>query len=153
MSEDIRRIGTRHLFRRIFRLLRPFLAITLFSTIAGTLGGLATAWLLAAINTALHADDGVTGPLLARFAGLCGLSVSGRVIAGIGNSIIGQKVIAALRKDIAARILRAPIAAIEQQRSYRLMAVLTNEVDTVSAFTFNIACYAVVQAIVLGSIA
>ncbi len=139
------------LYHEVFRLLRPFWGITLFSTAMGALGGLATAWLLATINTSLHSGDGVTFSLCMRFAALCLLSVGGSAVAGVGNSIIGQKVIAALRKDISARILRAPIAAIEQQRSYRLMAVLTGDVDTVSAFTFNFAGYAVAFSIVLGS--
>jgi putative pyoverdin transport system ATP-binding/permease protein len=133
-------------------LLRPFWAVTLLSTAAGALGGLAAAWLLATINASLHAQGGLSAMLLLRFAALCGLSVAGSAIAGVGNSIIGQKIIAALRKDIAARILHAPIAAIERQRAYRLMAVLTSDVDTVSAFTFNFAGYAVSFAIVLGSI-
>ncbi len=149
----ITRASRSGLFREVLHLLRPFWPITLFSTVMGTLGGLATAWLLATINTSLHSGDGVTISLLARFAGLCVLSVGGSAISGVGNSIIGQKVIAALRKDISARILRAPISAIEQQHSYRLMAVLTGDVDTVSAFTFNFAGYAVAFAIVLGSIA
>lgn len=140
------------LLREVFRLLRPFWTVTAISMVAGTVGGLAAAWLLATINTSLHSGDGVTVSLLARFAGLCLLSVGGSAISGVGNSIIGQKVIAALRKDISARILRAPISAIEQQRSYRLLAVLTGDVDTVSAFTFNFAGYAVASAIVLGSI-
>lgn len=136
----------------VLRLLRPFWAIMVFVTILGTLGGLSAAWLLATINTSLHTGAGFSLPLALRFAALCVLSVGGSAIAGVGNSIIGQKVIAALRKDISARILRAPIAAIERHRSYRLMAVLTGDVDTVSAFTFNFAGYAVSIAIVLGSI-
>jgi putative ATP-binding cassette transporter len=116
------------------------------------MGGLATAWLLAAINAGLHAENAMTVPLLLHFAGLCLLSVGGSAVASIGNSIVGQKVIAALRKDISARIIRAPLAAIERQRSYRLMAVLTNDVDTVSAFTFNFSGYAVAFSIVVGSI-
>ncbi len=113
------------------RLLRPFVWVTAFSTGIGALGGLATAWLLATINTGLHAPEGLTLPLLARFAALCALSVAGNAVAGVGNSLVGQKIIAALRKDISARVLRAPIAEIERQRSYRLLAVLTGDVDTV----------------------
>ncbi len=138
-------------FRAIFRLLRPFWLMTLFATLIGAASGLATAWLLATINEGLHASQGVTLALLLRFAGLCALSVSGSAIAGVGNSIVGQKVIAALRKDISDRILRAPLAVIEKRRSHRLLAVLTGDVDTVSAFTFNFSGYAVAFAISVGS--
>ncbi len=144
------RVGVRSLLREVVRLLLPFWPLVLFATGVGIVSGLATAWLLATINEGLHAG-GVSWGLLARFAGLCVLSVGGTAIAGVGNSVVGQKIIAALREDIAARILRAPIAALEAHRSYRLMLVLTGDVDTVSAFTFNFSAYAIALAITIGS--
>ncbi|MDR6903804.1 cyclic peptide export ABC transporter [Rhizobium miluonense] len=134
-------------------LLRPFWPLAAFATAIGILGGLASAWLLATINSSLHDADGFTVPLLARFAGLCALSVGGTAISGAINSILGQKIIAALRKDIAAQILQAPIASLEAHRSYRLMSVLTGDVDTVSAFTFNFSGYAIALAITVGGFA
>ena len=141
------------LLREFVRLLRPFLVLMVIATIIGIIGGLATAWLLSAINDGLHGDEGVTWQLLARFAALCAISVGGTAIAGAVNSVVGQKIIAALRKDISARILRAPIASLERQRSHRLMSVLTNDVDTVSAFTFNFSGYAIALAVTIGSFA
>ncbi len=141
------------LAREALRLLRPFLVVAIFGTFVGALGGIATAWLLATINGALHHPDDATWSLLAIFAGLCALSVGGTAIAGTLNSIIGQKIIAALRKDISARILRAPVATLETYRAHRLMAVLTGDVDTVSAFTFNFSGYAIALATILGSFA
>jgi len=131
-------------------LLRPFWPLVAFATAIGILSGLASAWLLATINSSLHDADGFTVPLLARFADLCALSVGGTTISGAINSILGQKIIAALRKDISARILQAPIASLEAHRSYRLMSVLTGDVDTVSAFTFNFSGYAIAFAITVG---
>jgi putative ATP-binding cassette transporter len=141
----------RGLFPEIFRLLRPFWLVTLLATAAGGLSGLATAWLLATINEGLHAADGLGAGLLLRFAALCALSVGCSALAGVGNSITGQKVIAALRKEISARVLRAPLALIERHRTHKILAVLTEDVDTVSAFTFNFAGYAVACAIAAGS--
>jgi putative ATP-binding cassette transporter len=150
MSEVASQIGTVRVFREVARLLRPFWPLVVFATGIGIVSGLATAWLLATINAGLH-EAGATWPLLARFAGLCLLSVGGTAIAGVGNSIVGQRIIANLRKDISARILRTPISALEQHRSYRLMSVLTGDVDTVSAFTFNFSGYAIALAITIGS--
>lgn len=84
-----------------FGLLRPFWPLAALATASGILAGLATAWLLATINSGLHEADGITIALLARFTGLCALSVGGTAISGAVNSILGQKIIAALRKDIA----------------------------------------------------
>jgi putative pyoverdin transport system ATP-binding/permease protein len=138
-------------FRELLTLLRPFWALTLFATVIGSLSGLATAWLLPTINMGLHASQGITLGLLLRFTALCALSVCGSAIAGIGNSTVGQRIIAALRKDISSRIQQAPIAVIENHRSHRLLAVLTNDVDTVSAFTFNFATYAIAFAVTVSS--
>ncbi len=134
-------------------LLKPFWLLVLSTTVIGIVAGLATAWLLATINAGLHEGAVVSPGLFFQFAGLCALSVGGSAISGAVNSFVGQKIIAALRKDIAARILRAPIASLEAHRSYRLMSVLTGDVDTVSAFTFNFSAYAIALAIVIGSLA
>lgn len=150
MSNIAKPIDAGRVLREVFHLLRPFWPLVAFATAIGILSGLATAWLLATINAGLH-EGGVTWPLLARFAGLCLLSVGGTAIAGVGNSMVGQKIIANLRKDISARILRAPIAALEAHHSYRLIAVLTGDVDTISAFTFNFSGYAIALAITIGS--
>ncbi|MCB8880519.1 cyclic peptide export ABC transporter [Acidisoma cellulosilytica] len=140
-----------NIYRESLRLLRPFWPITLAATIVGAIGGIATAWLLAEINRDLHSGQALTWQSILRFLTLCLLSTLGSAFAGIGNSILGQRLIGALRKDISARILAAPLAELEQQRSYRLMAVLTSDVDTVSAATFALSGYGVSLAIVIAS--
>lgn len=136
----------------IITLLRPFWPMTLLSTLVGTLGGLATAWLLASINRALHEPDGFTGTLALQFLGLCALSIAGSAVAGIGNSVAGQKIIACLRRDVAARILATPIDVLERHKSHKLLAILNGDIGTVSAFTFNFAGYAVSFATVVASL-
>ncbi len=131
-------------------LIGPFWPVIAFSAAIGTASGLATAWLLATINAGLNSPDGLTTPLVFRFVVLCTLSIGGSAVTGIGNSFMGQKIIAALRKDISARILRASIATIEQQRPHRLLAILTGDVDTVSNFTLNFSSYAVAFAVTVG---
>jgi putative pyoverdin transport system ATP-binding/permease protein len=140
------------LVRETLGLLRPFWPLTALAAGMGTLSGVATAWLLATVNLALHADAGTTLGLVLRFTGLCVLSVGGAAIAGVGNSLVGQRVMAALRKEISSRMLHAPIAAIERARAHRLLAVLTNDVDTVAAFTFNSPGYAIALGITLASL-
>ncbi|MFC7397821.1 cyclic peptide export ABC transporter [Chelatococcus sp. GCM10030263] len=141
----------RSVIREALRLLRPFWLLASVGTGIGVLSGFATAWLLAKINLSLHNPEDAAFPLLASFGGLCALSIIGTAISGALNSIVGQKLIAALRKEISARILRAPIAVLEAHRAHRLVAVLTNDVDTVSVFTFNISGYAIALAVTIGS--
>lgn len=142
----------RGFLREIILLLRPFWPITVGSTLIGTLGGLATAWLLANINEALHNPEGFTSGLALQFLGLCVLSIAGSTIAGVGNSVAGQKIIAHLRRDVAARVLATPIDALERHKPHRLLAILNGDIATVSAFTFNFSGYAVSFATVMASL-
>ncbi|MEP9380644.1 cyclic peptide export ABC transporter [Aquabacter sp. CN5-332] len=151
MAEAATDLGHGALLRETMRLLRPFWPLSLLATGVGIVSGLATAALLAAINRALHSPAEAAGEILMGFAGLCIVSVAGTAAAGALNSMIGQKLIANLRKDISARILKAPVAALEAYRPHRLMAVLTSDVDTVSVFTFNFSGYAIALAVTLGS--
>ena len=136
-----------------FRLLRPFWPVMLLATTLGVVGGLCTAWLLAVVNDGLHAVGAISPKMIATYAGLCIVTLSCNGIAGIVNSMIGQKIIAALRKDISARIVCAPIAAIERYRIHRLLSTLNSDVDTVSAVTFSFPSYAVAFAVTLGCVA
>ncbi|HEY0121906.1 MAG TPA: cyclic peptide export ABC transporter [Rhizobium sp.] len=133
------------------KLLRPYWLLTALGTAVGILSGVATASLLATINASLHGKTQIGSVQLAAFIGLCLLSVGGTAWGGALNSAVGQRFIAALRKDIALRVLRTPIAEIERQGPHRLMAILTNDVDTVSAFTFNFSGYAIALAVTLAS--
>ncbi len=140
------------LFHEVVRLLRPLWVTTFVATALGGLSGLATAVLLARINRGLHATESDGWGFFAAFGALALLAVFGRAAAGVGNSLTGQRIIAALRKDISARILQAPIAALEGHRLHRLIAVLNSDIETVSAFSFNISGYAVSLAITLGCV-
>lgn len=131
-------------------LLRPFWPVALFSTLMGTASGLATALLLATTNRILHTDGGGATGLVLGFAGLCLLTVAGEVISDIGNSLVGQRVVESLRRDLCARILTAPIDAIERYRGHRLSAVLNQDVDTITGFTFGFSGFAIAIAVTVG---
>ena len=138
--------------RQVWRLIRPYWRMMALGSVLGLISGGTSALLLAAINRALH-DPQATGWLgFAGLAGLVALSLSATALSGTANSLTGQRFIAGLRQDIAGRILRAPVDAMERLGSSRLMAVLTNDVDTVSAFTFNFSGYAIALAGVLGGL-
>ncbi|MGS0897003.1 cyclic peptide export ABC transporter [Burkholderia stagnalis] len=137
----------------LIRLLGPLWPVTLVSTVLGVASGLGTGWLLALVNEGLHTSGPISWRAGLAFVALCVATLLGNALAGIGNSVVGQRVIARLRKDISARVVCAPIAEIERFRVHRLMATLNSDVDTVSAFTFNFPGYAVAFAISLGCIA
>lgn len=132
------------------RLLRPFWRLISVATALGAIGGLATAWLLATINDALHYPSSMTLIGLASFVALTLLSLGGHFIAGVVNGIVGQKIVAALRKEISSRLLRTSISAIEQAKTHRLLTILNGDIDRISEFTHHFAGYATALTIVLG---
>jgi putative ATP-binding cassette transporter len=81
------------------------------------------------------------------------ISICGTALSGSINGALGQKIIAALRKNISERIIRAPISLLEAYRPHRLVSILTNDIDTISAFTFALSNGIIIVAIVLGCFA
>jgi putative ATP-binding cassette transporter len=116
----------------------------------GTLSGLATAWLLATINHALYADGDITAAILWTFCGLVALTLAGEIVSDLGNSFIGQQIIASLRKELVARVVAAPIEQLERYKSHRLLSVLGQDVDTVSNFSYGFSSLAIALAVTLG---
>ncbi len=137
----------------LMQLLRPFLPITIGATLLGIVGGLCTAWLLSVINASLHAPNGIGMHTAVSFIALCVVVLLCNGIAGIGNSVTGQRIIAALRKDISARIVCAPVAELERYKTHRLLSTLNSDVDTVSAMTFSFPSVAVAAAVTVGCVA
>lgn len=133
-----------------FALLRPHLPRLLVAVLAGIVTGLSTAWLLGTLNRALHADAGQRGQILLGFGGLCLLVLSSEIVSAIGNSVVGQKAIADLRRAITEKVLCAPIDALQSFRAHRVLAVLHHDIDTVSAFTFNLSGVIVAFAMTTG---
>lgn len=106
------------------------------------------AWVLSIINDSLA--SATSAGVLFGLAGLCTLSLAGQLIAGIGNSLLGQRIVARLRQDVSGRILRAPLSQIEQMKSPRLLAVLNGDVEKISELGNHFAGYTTALAIVLG---
>jgi putative ATP-binding cassette transporter len=141
------------LLREAMRLLRPFWKVALLATAMGAASGLSTAWLLATVNRALHAPQGATVALLWLFAGLCVVTIAGEIASDLGNSFVGQNVVAKLRKDLSEKILSAPIAEIERYRVHRITTTLNQDIDTISTFTFGFSGLAIAIAITAGCFA
>lgn len=141
------------ILRESMRWLRPFWKLAVFATVAGTLSGFATAWLLATINQALHAPGGATAALLWTFAGLCLLTIGSAIASDIANGILGQHVLADVREELCTKIMLAPLSAIERFRAHRLIATLNHDIDSVTAFAFSFAQLVVAFAVVVGCLA
>ncbi|WP_233237151.1 cyclic peptide export ABC transporter [Bordetella sp. LUAb4] len=135
------------------RLLRPFAWTVILSTVAGIASGIATASLLATINRSLYTSDGITNSTILAFVVLFVITIAGEIISDMGSSTVGQRVIASLRNELTAKILRAPIVEIEQYRPHRIITALNNDIGTISNFTFGFSSFAIALAVTLGCFA
>jgi putative ATP-binding cassette transporter len=109
--------------------------------------------LLANINQSLYADGGITSAAMWAFFGLVVLTLSGEIISDLGNSFIGQQIIAGLRTDLVGKIVAAPLAQIERYKEHRLLSALGQDVDTISSFTYSFSSYAIAFAVCMGCMA
>ncbi|WP_322068456.1 cyclic peptide export ABC transporter [Paraburkholderia bannensis] len=134
----------------LFRLLRRLWPLTALATTLGAASGIATAALLALTNRALRDGADAFPALILAFAALCALALAGEVISDIGNNVVGQRVIATLRRELSAKIIAAPISQIEQFRSHRLITTLNQDIDTLSAFSFLFSSLAIACATIVG---
>lgn len=137
----------------ILRLLRPFLPWMVLSALTGVGAGLATVALLSTINAVLNRPGGMAGGLLLTFVALCAVALIGRAVADISTNLVGQRLVAMVRKSLARKILAAPIDALERYRTHRLMPVLTQDVDMISDVAFSLASTVIAIAIALGCLA
>ncbi|MCA1413754.1 cyclic peptide export ABC transporter [Bradyrhizobium sp. NBAIM20] len=135
---------------QILQLLRPYWPLVLGGSVLGVVGGASVAALLAVVNHGLYATQADVVTLFFAFAGLCLLILIGSIGADISANYVGQRIIAELRKSLAAKILAAPIDQLEIYRTHRLIPVLTQDVDTISDFAFFFSSFFVSLVIALG---
>lgn len=107
---------------------RPIAAAVL----AGLLGGIASAGLIAVINAAL-AQPGAPAyaPLLA-FAGLLGVTVIGTTVAGWLSARLAAQAVFDLRLHMSRRVLSLPLRHLEQAGAHRVLVALTEDVQSLS---------------------
>ena len=148
-SESTRVGSTATLFESL-RILQSFWPVAMFATLAGGVSGLASASLLATVNQAVHTQGEAWLGILTAFIGLSAVALAGDFLGNVGNNLVGQRIIAKLRKELSAKILAAPLIEIERFQSHRLLAVLTHDVDTIGVFTLNFSMVAIAFSIMMG---
>lgn len=120
------------------------------SVLTGLAAGAATVALLGTINAVLNRPGGMAGGLLLTFVALCAVALVGRAASSMCTNLVGQRLVAQVRKMLARKILAAPIDALERYRTHRLMPVLTGDVDMISDAAFVLSSAVIALAITLG---
>jgi putative pyoverdin transport system ATP-binding/permease protein len=111
------------LLRRSWRLFALAMA-------AGVVGGLASAGVIAMIQTAVGGGFGAAS--VAAFAGLAVLSVVSKGLSETLLTRLGQHAVADLRVQLSRRILDAPLRRLEELGGHRLLATLNDDTSVIS---------------------
>lgn len=131
--------GLSGLLREGLRLLKPVWPLAALACALGLASGTTVGALLATINRALGGDAGAAPGLLLGLGGLVAVSLGMSFCSELCNAIVGQRVVAALRRDLCRRIVAAPLARVEALTPQRLLAVLTGDLDALSGITLSLA--------------
>ncbi|NWA03089.1 cyclic peptide export ABC transporter [Pseudomonas gingeri] len=127
------------LAQETLRILKPFWLLVALSAALGIVSGLSVTALLATINSAMNALGGPDTHTALLFGGLCLLTLACSTVSNLLTNYVGQRVVAKLRRELAAKVLVAPIEQLERYRAHRLIPVLLNDVGTISSFALSVA--------------
>ncbi len=125
--------------RETLRLLKPFLTLVALATLLGIGNGLGVTALLALINEVVTGTITADKQVALRFSGLCVLIAACALFSNYGTGYVGQRVLAQLRKQLAARIMSAPIDQLERYGSHKLIPVLVHDTGVLSTFVLSVA--------------
>ncbi|MDU9390197.1 cyclic peptide export ABC transporter [Pseudomonas sp. zfem002] len=143
-------LNTESLARETLRILKPYWWLVALSTALGIVSGLSVTGLLATINNAMAQPEGPGVETALLFAGLCVLTLACSTASSLMSNKVGQRVVTNLRRELAAKILVAPIEQLERYRSHRLIPVLLNDVTTLSNFALSVAPMVIAFTVTLG---
>ena len=103
------------------------------SVVVGAVAGLSSVSLLALVHRTI---EGLEGPSFASvgllFAALCGLVTLARVGSLASLSLLGQGLVKELRIELSRRMLATPLARLEELGAHRLLATLTDDVNSLT---------------------
>ncbi|MGE3976114.1 MAG: cyclic peptide export ABC transporter [Nitrospira sp.] len=135
----------RFLYRNSWRLV-------MLSMVAGLISGLASAGIIAFINSALE-ESQRTVALGVGFLGGIVLVVVTKVFSEVVLTRLGQDIIAQLRIHLSEQILRAPLRHVQELGHHRLLAALNEDTDVIAQAYVQIPLICVNGATVVGCLA
>jgi putative ATP-binding cassette transporter len=140
------------MLRLVSFLLRSSKATFILAVIAGVISGISTAALVAVIHIALSAVQPTARSIIIGFVVLCGALALSRVISQFTLIKIGQKAVRDVRLNLSRQMLSTPLRKLEEIGSHRLMAVLTDDVMTISNGLVGIPMLCLQSAVVVGAL-
>ncbi|MBW4662978.1 MAG: cyclic peptide export ABC transporter [Chroococcus sp. CMT-3BRIN-NPC107] len=134
----------------IYLLLRSSWLTVAIAIFTGLLSGASSAWLIALISTAVSSNGSNRPDLVWLFLGLIIVVFITGLISQIWLIRLGQKVIFDLQMSLSRRILSAYLRHLEELGAPKLLATLTDDVQSLSNLVFVIPLISVDIAVVVG---
>lgn len=135
----------RFLYRNSWRLV-------VLSMVAGLISGLASAGIIALINSALEESERTVALGVGFLAGVV-LVVVTKAFSEVVLTRLGQDIIAQLRVHLSEQILRAPLRHVQELGRHRLLAALNEDTDVIAQAYVQIPLICVNGATVVGCLA
>ncbi|HEX6716525.1 MAG TPA: cyclic peptide export ABC transporter [Pyrinomonadaceae bacterium] len=128
-------------------------SVVILAIIAGALSGLCKALVIALVNHVLYLHNPADNRwLLVAFIAICLVEPLSRFIASGLLTYLGQKAVFDLRMRLTRQILATPLRSLEELGQARIMAVLTDDISTISNTLIAIPILCMQIAVVLGSL-
>jgi putative pyoverdin transport system ATP-binding/permease protein len=121
--------------------------------IASLFTGVSSAGLIALINYILQNIDRVSVVMVVSFIGLCLLLMISSAISWLFLTQLSQDVIYNLRLDLTQRILACPLSQLETLGTPKLLATITEDVNTIAGSSIAISGMGINVSLVLGCLA
>lgn len=128
----------------------------IFTSLAGIISGFSSAGLISIVNTILSlkselfTKDNIYTPWV--FVGLSVILFVSTIVSFILTNKLVQEIIINLRINLSKNIIACPLEHIESVGSYKLLAVLTEDIDTISGNASTLSMFFVNIGILLGCI-
>lgn len=110
---------------------RSYRTSVVLAVVASIVAGVASTALIAAINTLINAEDRYRWTYVAGFAGLCVLLPASRFLSSLLLVRLTQRTRLEIETQMSRRILGAPLRTLERVAPPRLLAALTEDVNTI----------------------
>ncbi len=102
------------------------------AALAGLLGGIGSAGLIATINDVLAQPGALSYALIFTFAGLLGVTLIGTAVSEILLVRLSATAVFNLRLDMSRRVLSLPLRRLEETGAHRILVALTEDVQSLS---------------------
>ena len=126
--------------------------LVVLTSISGAVAGASGAALMAQVTIRLMNPNAPATPMAVRFAGFALLSAIASMVSGFLSTTLSQKTAFDLRMHLCGQILETPLRRVEEAGADRILAVLTQDIASITAAFLRVPLICTNLAIVAGGV-